>query len=214
MSALASDPLKEVRTLKRWVRIGVYAAIIGTEPLYIFVLHMSMSQVIVGLVIGLIIAFTAIEGAFAQMFKLRKRSAYPNVLLVELGTAGGLSHAVQQGLAATLRLMRGQAGFVALQDPDGKAVLAATCDIGGGSTDFIIKQFAPSIQQTMDGAVCREQLESEMPLGGHRLVLVPVIGLQERLGVMGLVGHGGTPTSKTTSCCWRWDRHWVYRWRT
>jgi len=108
MSALAADPLKEVRTLKRWVRVGVYTAILASEPLYIFVLHMSLSQVLVGLVIGLVIAFTAIEGAFAQIFKLRKRSAYPNVLLVELGTAGRLSPAVQHGLAVTLRLIRGR----------------------------------------------------------------------------------------------------------
>src|SRR3990172_12068054 len=91
--ALSADPLREVRSLKQWVRIGVYTAILATEPLYIFVLHMSITQVIVGLVIGLIIAFTAIEGAFAQMFKLRKRGAYPNVLLVELGSVPKLSAA-------------------------------------------------------------------------------------------------------------------------
>jgi diguanylate cyclase (GGDEF)-like protein/PAS domain S-box-containing protein len=196
MMALASDPLKEVRTLKRWVRIGVYAAILGTEPLYIFVLQMATAQILVSLVIGLIIALTAIEGAFAQMFKLRKRSAYPNVLLVELGNAGGLSPAAQHGLAVTLRLMKGQAGFVALKDPDGRAALAATCDIGGGSTAFIMKRFSPSISQAMDGVVCREQLLSEMPLEGHRLVLVPVIGLQETLGVLALIGHKGNPDFK------------------
>jgi len=92
-SADAPDPLREVRSLKRWVRIGVYCAIFGSEPLYIFVLHMSATQVVTGLVIGLIIAFTAIEGAFAQMFKLRKRSAYPNVILVRLGGAPGVGDA-------------------------------------------------------------------------------------------------------------------------
>jgi diguanylate cyclase (GGDEF)-like protein/PAS domain S-box-containing protein len=196
MSALAADPLKEVRTLKKWVRIGVYTAIIGTEPLYIFVLNMSTAQVLVGLVIGLVIAFTAIEGAFAQMFKLRKRSAYPNVLLVELGTVGGLSQAVQHGLGTALRLMRGQAGFVTLTGPDGKAALAATCDIGGGSTDYIVRRFAPQIDQALAGVVSRERLNAEMPLTGHHLILVPVIGLQGRLGVMGLIGHKGNPDFK------------------
>ncbi len=196
MPTLASDPLKEVRTLKKWVRIGVYAAILGTEPLYIFVLHMAMGQILVSLVIGLIIAFTAIEGAFAQMFKLRKRSAYPNVLLVELGNAGGLSPAVQQGLSATLRLLKGHAGFVALQGPSGEPGLAATCDIGGGSADFIIKRFALEMRQVMGGAVCREELGADMPLEGHRLVLAPVIGLQERLGVIALIGRPGNPDFK------------------
>ena len=196
MPALAADPLKEVRTLKKWVRIGVYAAILGTEPLYIFVLQMATTQILVSLVIGLIIAFTAIEGAFAQMFKLRKRSAYPNVLLVELGNAGGLSPALQQGLSGTLRLLKGHAGFVALQDPVGDLVLAATCDMGGGSADFLMKRFALEARQVMGGAVCREELSADMPLQGQRLVLAPVIGLQERLGVIGLIGRPGNPDFK------------------
>src|SRR3989337_1964072 len=94
-SPSATDPLRAVRALRRWVRIGV------SEPLYIFVLKMSLEQVLVGLVIGLIIAFTAIEGAFNQMFKLRKRSAYPNELLVELGGVSNLSEAAQQALSVT-----------------------------------------------------------------------------------------------------------------
>src|SRR2546422_1964113 len=83
MSALApssaTDPLAELRTLKLWVRVSVYAAILGTEPFYYFALHYSLPQLAVGLLIGLVIASTAIEGAFGQMFKLRKRSAFPNL---------------------------------------------------------------------------------------------------------------------------------------
>ena len=189
VAALAADPLKEVRTLKRWVRIGVYTAILASEPLYIFVLNMSLSQVLVGLVIGLVIAFTAIEGAFAQMFKLRKRSAYPNVLLVELGTVSGLSSAVQAGLGTTARLLKAQAGFVALRAPDGNPQLAATCDIGRGSADFLLKTLIADVSFALDGEVRRMNLEDGLPLPGHRLVLVPVIGLQEKLGVIGLIGH-------------------------
>src|SRR5687767_11621167 len=75
-SSPIADPLREVRTLKRVVQVGVYAAILGTEPFYLFVLHYSWGQLLSGLLIGLIIATVAIEGAFNQMFKLRKRSAY------------------------------------------------------------------------------------------------------------------------------------------
>src|SRR5438132_14013376 len=72
--ASLTDPLAEVRALKRWVAIGVYAAILGTEPFYFFVLHYNWPQLLSGLVAGNIIAFTAIEGAFNQIFRLRKRS--------------------------------------------------------------------------------------------------------------------------------------------
>src|SRR5947208_7563887 len=114
LPAPAPDPLREVRNLKRWVRVGVYCAILGTEPLYIFVLHMSMSQIVTGLVIGLFIAFTAIESAFAQMFKLRKRSAYPNVLLVRLGGVPGVTAAAAQALPVIEQLLHAPVSFIAL----------------------------------------------------------------------------------------------------
>ena len=48
------DPLQEVRALKRWVAIGVYTAILGSEPFYFFVLHYSWPQLLSGLVVGMI----------------------------------------------------------------------------------------------------------------------------------------------------------------
>jgi diguanylate cyclase (GGDEF)-like protein/PAS domain S-box-containing protein len=190
LPALAADPLGEVRTLKRWVRIGVYAAIFGSEPLYIFVLHMSMTQVVVGLLVGLVIAFTAIEGAFAQMFKLRKRSAYPNVLLVELGSVSGVSEAVQNGLETIQRLLKSGAGFVALGDPQGEWRLAATNGVPGESVDALLRclDYARPAGKEM---VTRTLLPQEALLGPGRLVLAPVTGLQETMGVLGIVGRRG-----------------------
>ena len=193
--ALAADPLREVRTLKKWVRIGVYVAIFGTEPLYIFVLHMSMVQVVVGLVIGLIIAFTAIEGAFAQMFKLRKRSAYPNVLLVELGSVPKLSAAAHRGLVTIERLLGGTAGFVALRAPDGQLCLAATSVIGGGSTDSLIAS-AERLGATRGNTVTRTTLPDGAPLGSGKVLFVPVVGLQETIGLMGIVSPPGSKDLK------------------
>ncbi|TMB69113.1 MAG: hypothetical protein E6J43_04995, partial [Chloroflexi bacterium] len=121
-----TDPLEEVRTLKRWVAIGVYTAILGTEPFYFFVLHYSWPQLLSGLVVGMIIAFTAIEGAFNQIFKLRKRSAYPNRLLQELSQAPGMTAAAQRALPVINDLFGVGASFVALSHKDGGLhVLAA-----------------------------------------------------------------------------------------
>ena len=64
-----TDPLAEVRALKRWVAIGVYAAILGTEPFYFFVLHYNWPQLLSGLVAGNIIAFTAIEGVYGAGYR-------------------------------------------------------------------------------------------------------------------------------------------------
>src|SRR6058998_218236 len=100
------DPLREVRALKRWVAIGVYAAILGTEPFYFFVLHYNWPQLLSGLVAGNIIAFTAIEGAFNQIFRLRKRSAYPNLLLQEVSLAPGMIAAAQRALPVINGLLK------------------------------------------------------------------------------------------------------------
>ena len=106
-----ADPLRAVRALKRWVRIGVYTAILGTEPFYLFVAHYSWSQLLSGLFIGLIIATAAIELAFNQMFKLRKRSAYPGVILQELSTVSDVESAVAKALPVLTSLLNVKASF-------------------------------------------------------------------------------------------------------
>src|SRR5688572_28971774 len=111
VAAAIADPLREIRALKRLVQIGVYAAILGTEPFYLFVLHYSWPQLLTGLIIGLFIATTAIEGAFAQMFKLRKRSAYPGVILQQLSTAVDVDSALAQALPVLTRLLKLKSAF-------------------------------------------------------------------------------------------------------
>jgi hypothetical protein len=104
-SANVPDPLRDVLSLRRWVRISVYVAILASEPFYFFVMAFSPAQLLAGLLVGLTIAFFAIEGAFNQMIKLRKRSAYPNVLLVEVGNVGETASAAQHGLEVAARLL-------------------------------------------------------------------------------------------------------------
>jgi hypothetical protein len=119
VSPATIDPLREIRALKRLVRVGVYAAILGTEPFYLFVLHYSWPQLLSGLIVGLIIATIAIEGAFGQMFKLRKRSAYPGLLLQALSSSPGVEAAAEQALPPINRLLRIRGSAVALGDESG-----------------------------------------------------------------------------------------------
>ncbi|MDP2674049.1 MAG: hypothetical protein Q8Q00_03985 [Dehalococcoidia bacterium] len=71
----AVDFSKDVRRVKRLTQVGVYSGIFATAPFHYLVLGFSPVQLLTVLAIGLVIATTAIEGAFAEMFKLRKRSA-------------------------------------------------------------------------------------------------------------------------------------------
>ncbi len=87
------DPLREVFIVKRWVQVGVYLGI--TLPLvpYYFFLAFNILQLSVWFGVALAIATVAIEGTFWYMMKLRKQSAYPNILAIKLGTAQDLREA-------------------------------------------------------------------------------------------------------------------------
>lgn len=87
------DPTREVLVVKRWVQVGVYLAITLPLILYYYFLAFSILQLSVGYSVGLVIATAAIEGTFWYMIKLRKQSAYPNILALELGAAHDLQEA-------------------------------------------------------------------------------------------------------------------------
>ncbi len=194
-SASALDPLQEVRALKRRVQMGVYAAIILSQPFYYFVLDFSLSQLLPDLAIGLTIAYAAIGGAFSQMFKLRKRSVYPSVLLVEVGSAASLAEAMRLALAAIQRLLDARASFLACLGDDGALHLKAASGISEdkaalflktGNAQRVIESRTPSpLKQHRAGSASVER--QSLP-GGRRIVFVPVISLQKRLGVLGLIG--------------------------
>src|SRR3990172_10815196 len=80
----AADFLKDVRRVKRLTQVGVYCGIFAAEPFYYLALGFSPMQLLIVLAIGLAIATTAIEGAFPEMFKLMKRSAYPGAVALQL----------------------------------------------------------------------------------------------------------------------------------
>src|SRR5438132_3071416 len=145
------DALREVRALKRWVAIGVYTAILGTEPFYFFVLHYSWPQLLSGLVVGMIIAFTAIEGAFNQIFKLRKRSAYPSRLLQELSQAPGVAAAAQRALPVINSLLRVHASFVALRRDAGGLHLLDPSGLSEGQAAGLLAGNSDEIGGMLDG---------------------------------------------------------------
>jgi diguanylate cyclase (GGDEF)-like protein/PAS domain S-box-containing protein len=133
------DPLREIRALKRLVQIGVYAAILGTEPFYFFVLHYSWPQLLIGLTIGLIIATVAIEGAFGQMFKLRKRSAYPVVIHEELSFASDADAAIQHALPVLTSLLRAKSAFAILPAASDEFRLAAVHQMSSEAAENVLR---------------------------------------------------------------------------
>ena len=190
-----ADPLAEVRNLKRIVQVGVYGAIIGSEPFYYFVLHYSVPQLFLGLAIGLIIAFTAIEFAFGQIFKLRKRSAYPNVVLVELGGASASDDATGPAIAAIRRLLKATSAFLACSDADGALVVKTASGVDPEDAQTMLATFnvdsqVKNARPARAGAPPNSftALDSGRAAARGRIVFVPVVSLESTLGVLCLVG--------------------------
>jgi len=86
-------PLREVLIVKRWVQVGVYLGITLPLILYYYFLALNILQLSVWYGVAVVISTAAIEGTFWYMMKLRKQSAYPNMLAMKLGTAQDLREA-------------------------------------------------------------------------------------------------------------------------
>lgn len=117
--------VREVRLLKRFVQAGVYSAIFCLVPVFIFILGFSVLQEAVNLVIGLMIATSAIEGAFSQMFKLRKRSSYPGIFFLELGSQTTAADTAHAALVTIRELLGADAAFIATVQDGQTQILAS-----------------------------------------------------------------------------------------
>lgn len=184
----------EVRRLKRTVMAGVYGAIFGFIPFYAFVLHYNAAQLIIGTIIGLGIALSAIEGAFAQMYKFRKRSSYPATLLVELGSVTRIEEAQAQLLDALSELF-GLQGAAYLRDgPPG--VKTPRQGIDGARLECLYGAFCAQIEEARrTGRSSRLKVESP-PAGCETarrstLAIVPVVAWGRPAGVILMLSATG-----------------------
>jgi diguanylate cyclase (GGDEF)-like protein/PAS domain S-box-containing protein len=165
------------------VQIGVYAAILGTEPFYILVLHYSWPQLLTGLLIGLIIATVAIEGAFSQMFKLRKRSAYPGVILQELSAASDVETAVARALPVLAALLKVKATFAIVKEPGDNLKLTATHQISPEDARSALEACNADLRGMMAE---RSPAPCYTSSGDLRGVFVPAVAFNAPLAVFGL----------------------------
>jgi diguanylate cyclase (GGDEF)-like protein/PAS domain S-box-containing protein len=188
------DPLREIRALKRLVQIGVYTAILATEPFYYLVLHYSLPQLFSGLFVGLIIATVAIEGAFGQMFKLRKRSSYPNLILQALSQAPGVIVASEHALPVINRLLGVRASFLALGEDRPSLRVVATFGMSEDEAARGLEHCEAEIARVLAGgpvtpwAPPRNLGGTECMRAGECVRLVSVSAMTRTLGVLALVG--------------------------
>ena len=187
------DFLKEVRRVKRLTQVGVYLGIFVTEPVYYFVLNFSLLQLLVGFAVGLVIATTAIEGAFAEIFKLRKRSAYPGAVALKLGALPTFDVACQAMVSIMDKLLHLKGSFLTLQTEGGFLSLVALSKLSRIEVDRYLRLGAASIEQALSSKEAvvlrpdRNILAEAIVTPGQQVVFVPVQSFQRVVGVLGLL---------------------------
>ena len=190
----AADFLNDVRRIKRLTQIGVYSGIFAALPFYYLVLGLSPVQLLAVLAIGLVIFTTAIEGAFAEMFKLRKRSAYPGAVALQLGALPTFDAACQTMEAIMDRLLHLKGSFLTLQDEGGFFSLVALSNLSRVDADHYLRLGAGCIQQALSSRdVVGLRSNSDLLSGAlmaprRQVVFVPVQSFQRVMGVLGLIG--------------------------
>ncbi len=188
------DFLREIRDLRLRVRAGVYAAVTGSLLINQFALHLSPLQMAVMSSISVLISLAAVEGAFIKAFKLRKHSAYPGAMFVQLGQVDSLAAAYRSGLAALGKLLNLSGSFLCLQQ-SGSLSLVAITGISRLQTDQFLRLGAANIQQVIASSVpaafrpSADLLSEAVVPPGLELVFVPVRCLQRTIGVLGLLAH-------------------------
>ena len=187
------DFLKDVRRVKRLTQIGVYFGILVTVPLYYFVLSFSLLQLSVGIVVGLVIATTAIEGAFAEIFKLRKRSAYPGAIALQLGALPTFDVACQAMVSIMDKLLHLKGSFLTLQTESGFLSLVALSNLSRVEADRYLRLGTASIKRVLSSKEPvvlrpdRDLLAEAIVTPGERVVFVPVKSFHRVIGVLGLL---------------------------
>ena len=187
------DFLKDVRRVKRLTQIGVYSGILVTEPVYYFVLSFSLLQLLVGFAVGLVIATVAIEGAFAEIFKLRKRSAYPGAVALQLGAMPTFDVACQATVSIIDKLLHLKGSFLTLQTENGFLSLVALSNLSRAEADRYLRLGAASIKQVLSSKEPvvlhpdRDLLAEAIVTPGKQVVFVSIQSFQRVVGVLGLL---------------------------
>src|SRR3990170_3600992 len=188
---ISANPVAQVRALKRWVQAGVYGTIVAFIPFDAFLIQQSLFEVFVNNLMYVAVATAAIEGAFSQMFKLRRRSAYPNALVMALGSVQTVEGAAGRALQVVQGLLGMDASFLAL----GSAAdlnLIAVSGVSRTAAKTILKAAGASVAESM-------RTGEPLPLGPaplpakdgkpSRWVCLPVVSLQSPIGVLVLPAH-------------------------
>ena len=181
-----ADVIRDAILLKRKVSIGVYSAVTFDLPIYLLFGY-TWPQIAMEFAIGWIIAVLAIHFSFVQIFKYRRRSAYPALLLVKLGDTAGPPEAAAETLFTLEGLLETQSSFIVLNHDAGVRVLAARGMTSEDAT-WMMEAHAAQFETAIENSYPMDVLKG---VAGRRAVFVPIVALKQSIGVLYLAAAPG-----------------------
>ncbi|TMB99395.1 MAG: diguanylate cyclase [Chloroflexi bacterium] len=185
-----SDPFTEVRVLKTWARLGVYSAILVFTPIDLYLVGFTFFQMAFVQAASYGVATGAIELIFRQSLKLRKRSTYPSVVLLEAGAADSLAEAMHTCLLSVQRLIGVRAAAL-FASPDDRQPALLGWD--AETAHRLALRLEPRIQSCLQAK--SPQIVQPLPEGtgdaagdDEVLALIPAIAFTRTVGVAVVVG--------------------------
>jgi diguanylate cyclase (GGDEF)-like protein/PAS domain S-box-containing protein len=164
----------------------VYLAVTLDLPIFLLFGY-TWPQIALEAAVGWVIAVLAIHFAFVQSFRSRRRTAYPGLLIVNLGDTVGPPEAAAEALFTLEGLLETQSSFLALRYDNGLRVLASR-----GMTSAEAQQ----VMETHAGQF-ETATENSYPLDvigdspGCRAVFVPIVALKRSIGMLYLAAAPG-----------------------
>jgi PAS domain S-box-containing protein len=176
------------------VRVGVYAAFVPPAFFYYFVLGMAFWHVAVVTAFTITIATAAIEGAFKQGFRSRKRVSYPRALLTVLSTADDTESAAESALETITYLLRPRAAVLALNGEEGRLTIHAAAGMSQAEAETLVESISQDLLASQANEQPREVARETLPevldqRERHSAVVIPLVALQHPIGAVLLVAE-------------------------
>jgi diguanylate cyclase (GGDEF)-like protein len=194
----AGDPLRGVRTLKRWVRLVVYSLVAVLLLLDHFIAGTAWLNTIATTAGGGgIIATIGIEFSFFYFAKLRKQGIYPAMLAVELGATDDFAQACERCVRLVAELLGAEKVILAWSAPaDQELTTMATHGIP--PDDVPLATPLPWCQRPVKQAMEKRKVIVASASRGRswlsssdrrgRVVYLPLLSLDRFVGLLVLVG--------------------------
>jgi diguanylate cyclase (GGDEF)-like protein len=185
--------------VKWWTRLIVYPGVTLLIPVAHFLWGLPWQQALFVHLGGYAIGTVAIEFLFAQVLKLKKRSAYPGDVFLQLGAISTFDAGCQAAVAIIDRLVGLKGSFLALHNRSGFLTLVALSTLRRLDADRYLRLGATCVQRVLstkqvtalrpDGDLAADMVTSpEQPV-----VFVPVQSFHGVMGILGLVAKASNP---------------------